>query len=65
MQKVRVYAGVPICQIFYHQIAGDFTEYASDKYQNNHDIQPSLLFKELNNKRDPQMRLAFGQELSE
>ena len=40
-------AGVAICQIFYHDIRGTFTEYASDKYQNNRDIQPSLLFKEL------------------
>ena len=39
--------GVAICQIFYHDIRGSFTEYASDKYQHNTDIQPSLLFKEL------------------
>jgi dCTP deaminase len=47
VQPVRIYAGVAICQIFYHDIRGTFTEYASDKYQHNHDIQPSLLFKEL------------------
>jgi dCTP deaminase len=47
VQPVRVYPGVAICQIFYHTIEGDFVEYASDKYQNNTDIQPSLLFKEL------------------
>ena len=64
VQSIRVYAGVPICQIFYHQIHGDITEYASNKYQNNHDIQPSLLFKELNPQahRDPQMKLDFGLE---
>ena len=39
---------MPICQIFYHEIRGAITEYASDKYQHNRDIQPSLLFKELN-----------------
>jgi hypothetical protein len=38
---------VPICQIFFHQIVGDITEYSSDKYQHNRDIQPSLLFREL------------------
>lgn len=67
VQPVRIYAGVPICQIFYHQIVGDITEYNSDKYQNNHDIQPSLLFKELNPEsehEDPQMRLEFGMERS-
>ena len=47
IQPVRIYAGVAICQIFYHDICGTFTEYASDKYQNNRDIQPSLMFKEL------------------
>jgi dCTP deaminase len=63
VQPVRVYPGIPICQIFYHTVTGEITEYASDKYQHNHDIQPSLLFKELNPKADPQMRLGFGQEL--
>jgi dCTP deaminase len=64
VQSIRVYAGVPICQIFYHQVCGDITEYASNKYQNNHDIQPSLLFKELNPQadRDPQLKLDFGLE---
>jgi dCTP deaminase len=66
VQPIRIYAGVPICQIFYHGISGSFTEYASDKYQHNHDIQPSLLFKELNpeSERDRQMKLEFGVEFS-
>ncbi len=65
VQPVRVYAGVPICQIFYHDLRGPFTEYASDKYQNNTDIQPSLLYKELNPEgaRDPQLSLPFGMDL--
>jgi dCTP deaminase len=64
VQPVRIYPGVPICQIFYHTLNGPVKEYSSDKYQNNHDIQPSLLFKEFEQERDPQMRLAFGQELA-
>ena len=48
VQPVKIYPGVPICQIFYHQIKGNIREYVSNKYQNNHDIQPSLLYKELN-----------------
>ena len=66
VQPVRIYAGVPICQIFYHEIRGNFTEYASNKYQHNRDIQPSLLFKELNPEceRDPQLQLSFGIERS-
>lgn len=47
VQPVRIYPGIGICQIFYHDIRGPIVEYASDKYQNNTDIQPSLLFKEL------------------
>jgi dCTP deaminase len=66
VQPVRIYPGVPICQIFYHEIAGAITEYASDKYQHNHDIQPSLLFKELSpdSEPDPQLTLNFGMERS-
>jgi dCTP deaminase len=65
VQPVKIYPGVPICQIFYHQIAGTVTEYASDKYQHNKDIQPSLMFKELNPQQDdPQMELDFGLEWS-
>ncbi len=58
VQPVRIYAGVKICQIFYHQLAGDIREYASDKYQNNRDIQPSLLYKEFG-KRDDGDQLRF------
>ncbi|MGD0517779.1 MAG: dCTP deaminase [Thermoguttaceae bacterium] len=66
VQPIRIFAGVSICQIFYHDIQGDFTEYQSDKYQNNTDIQPSLLFKELSPEadKDPQLKLPFGIELS-
>jgi dCTP deaminase len=48
VQPVKIYPRVEICQIIYHQVAGEIREYASNKYQNNHDIQPSLLYKELN-----------------
>lgn len=66
VQPVRIYAGVPICQVFYHEITGDISEYASDKYQHNRDIQPSLLFKELNpdSEKSPQLTLNFGMERS-
>ena len=66
VQPVRIYAGVAICQIFYHDIHGDYIAYQSDKYQNNTDIQPSLLFKELNPQcdRDAQLKLPFGMERS-
>jgi dCTP deaminase len=64
VQPLRIYPGVSICQILYHEISGQITEYRSDKYQNNCDIQPSLLFKELNPgcQKDPQRTLPFGME---
>jgi dCTP deaminase len=46
VQPVRIYAGVDICQIYYHTIEGEFEEYKSGKYQNNTGIQPSLLWKD-------------------
>jgi len=67
IQPVRIYPHVSICQIFYHQIEGDFRAYSSDKYQNNRDIQPSMLFKELNpeaQRYDPQLKLPFGDQES-
>lgn len=48
VQPIRIYPYVSICQIFYHQVQGHIQEYCSDKYQNNRDIQPSLLYRELN-----------------
>ena len=65
VQPVRIYPGVPICQIFYHTLEGEVTEYQSEKYQHNRDIQPSLLYKELQQQKDPQMRLSFGHDASE
>lgn len=52
IQPIRIYAGVPICQIFYHQIHGDYVPYTSGKYQNNKGIQPSLLFRDFT--REPE-----------
>lgn len=46
IQPIRIYAGAEICQIFYHQILGDFVPYRSGKYQNNRGLQPSMLYKE-------------------
>ncbi|MDO4719071.1 MAG: dCTP deaminase [Peptostreptococcaceae bacterium] len=46
IQPVRIYPGVEICQIYYHEIQGEYDAYKSGKYQNNTDIQPSLLYKD-------------------
>jgi dCTP deaminase len=61
-QPIRIYAGVSICQIIYHQLVGDIREYCSEKYQHNRDIQPSLLYREINpaaEPEDPQLRFEF------
>ena len=47
LHPIRIYAGVGICQIIYHEISGVYDEYSSSKYQDNRDLQPSLLYKEL------------------
>ncbi len=62
VHPVRIYPGVGVCQIFYHRLEGDYRPYDSDKYQHNRDIQPSMLFKELNPGAawpDPQLKLPF------
>ena len=62
VQPVKIYPGVQICQLFFHQIHGDITEYSSEKYQHNRDIQPSMLFRELGPEADgaQQLHLEFG-----
>lgn len=46
IQPVRIYAGVEICQIFYHQITEYDAEYTSGKYQNNQGIQTSRMWRD-------------------
>ncbi len=46
IQPVRIYAGVEICQIYYHAIQGEYETYSGGKYQNNAGIQPSMLYKD-------------------
>jgi dCTP deaminase len=50
VQPIRIYAGVEICQIYYHSIEGEYELYKSGKYQNNTGIQPSLLYKDFEKK---------------
>ncbi len=54
VQPIRIYPGTRICQIFYHTIEGKVLEYCSSKYQNNRDIQPSLLYQEFGVANDSQ-----------
>ena len=46
VQPVKIYPGVPICQIYYHTIQGEFKPYAGGKYQDNTGVQSSLLYRD-------------------
>ena len=46
IHPVVIYPDIEICQIFYHTIQGEHVGYDGGKYQDNRDIQPSLLYRE-------------------
>ncbi|RDU21801.1 dCTP deaminase [Anaerosacchariphilus polymeriproducens] len=46
VQPVKIYPNVEICQIYYHDISGEYDLYSSGKYQNNTGIQSSLMYKD-------------------
>lgn len=46
IQPVKIYPNVEICQIYYHDIDGEYDSYSGGKYQNNTGIQPSLMYKD-------------------
>jgi dCTP deaminase len=48
VQPIKVYPGVEVCQIYYHTLEGDYDKYTTGKYQNNKDIQVSMLYKDFN-----------------
>ncbi len=46
VRPIIIYPDVEICQIYYHNIEGDYDLYKKGKYQNNTGIQPSMLYKD-------------------
>ena len=46
IQPIKVYPNIEICQIYYHDILGDYEPYKNGKYQNNTGIQASLMYKD-------------------
>ena len=46
IQPVRIYPWTEICQIYYHEIKGEYDEYTSGKYQWNTGVQPSMMYKD-------------------
>ncbi len=62
IQPLRIYPGIQVCQIVYHEVCGEISEYCSDKYQDNHDIQTSLMFRELGGKDSGEQQLELDFE---
>ena len=50
VQPIIIYPNVEICQIYYHDIHGDYEPYHSGKYQDNTGIQPSLMYRDFEQK---------------
>jgi dCTP deaminase len=46
IQPLIIYPNVEVCQIYFQTIEGVYESYQSNKYQNNNDTQPSLLYKD-------------------
>ncbi|TAE76035.1 MAG: dCTP deaminase [Bacteroidetes bacterium] len=46
IKPIRVYPNVEICQVYYHDIKGEYEKYQSNKYQHNQEVQPSMLYKD-------------------
>lgn len=47
VKPVRIYPNMKICQIFYHDVLGEYESYSSKKYQGSDSIVASKLYKEL------------------
>ena len=50
IQPIKIYPNVEICQVYYHTLEGSHENYNSGKYQDNQGIQPSLLYKDFEDK---------------
>lgn len=47
VKRVKIYPNMKICQIFYHNVLGEYENYSSSKYQDSKSIISSQLYKEL------------------
>lgn len=46
VQPIIIYPNVEICQLYFHEVSSDHSEYTKGKYQENHEIQASMLYKD-------------------
>lgn len=51
IEPIRIYPNVPICQIYYHTILGEYEPYSSKKYHQNSDVQTSRLYMDFENEK--------------
>lgn len=47
IQPVRIYPNVEVCQVYYHELLGEYEDYSNGKYHDNSEVQPSMLYLEL------------------
>ena len=52
IEPIKIYPNVPICQIYYHTLLGEYNKYSSKKYQHNSGVQPSMLYMDFENEED-------------
>lgn len=46
IHPVRIYPNVQVCQIYYHDIDGEYDLYKSGKYQNNTGVEASKMYQD-------------------
>nr|WP_205623744.1 hypothetical protein [Desulfogranum japonicum] len=46
VQPIKIYAGVEVCQVYYHTTEGCHEKYSSGKHHDNNGIQPGLLYQD-------------------
>lgn len=46
VQPVIIYAGMEICQIYYHTVEGEISKEYAGKYQKSDGVQPSMMWKD-------------------
>lgn len=64
IQPVKIYPGMRVCQIYFHELVGEVGSYDGGKYQDSFDIQPSQMYREFGEQpRDQQLELGFEERL--
>lgn len=62
VQPLRIYSYIQVCQIVYHQLIGEISEYRSGEEEDCGDIQPSRMHRELgSSESEQQLELNFDQ----